>query len=162
MRTKVVVDASPLIALSIVGKLDLLKKIFDEIYIPEKVYREVVVEGEGLIGAEEIKSAKWIKVRKVEMPSLYSPSTTGIDEGEIKVLALAKKIDADFAIIDEHLGRNAAKALDIPIKGTLGVLLIAYYRKLVSKDGLVKVIDKLKNSDIRISHRLYNWFIKQL
>jgi len=72
MGTKVVVDASPLIALSIVGKLDLLKKIFDEIYIPEKIYQEVVVEGEGLIGAEEIKSAKWIKVRKVEVPSLYS------------------------------------------------------------------------------------------
>jgi len=141
MGTKVVVDASPLIALLIVGKLDLLKKIFDEIYIPEKIYQEVVVEGEGLIGAEEIKSAKWIKVRKVEVPSLYSLSTTGIDEGEIKVLALAKEIDADFAIIDEHLGRNVAKALDIPIKGTLGVLLIAYYRKLVSRDEMVKVID---------------------
>ena len=94
-------------------------------------------------------------MRKVEVPSLYSPYTTGIDKGEIKVLALAKEIDADFAIIDEYLGRNAARTLDIPVKGTLGVLLIAYYRKLISKDELVKIINKLKNRTVPFSFTLF-------
>ena len=162
MGIKVVVDTSPLIALSIVGKLDILKKVFDEIYIPEKVYQEVVIKGEGLIGAKEVKSAKWIKIKKVKVPLLYSPFITGIDEGEIQVLALTREIDADFAIIDEYLGRNVAKALNIPVKGTLGILLIAYYKSLISKEELLKVVNKLKNSDIRISQRLYNWFMKRL
>jgi predicted nucleic acid-binding protein len=37
-----VVNSTPLIALSIVGHLDLLRHLFDELFIPASVYREVV------------------------------------------------------------------------------------------------------------------------
>ena len=42
---KVISNSSPLIHLSRIGELALLKYFFDEIIVPEAVYRECVIEG---------------------------------------------------------------------------------------------------------------------
>ena len=49
-----VADSSPLIHLAALGDLPLLKILFPEITIPEAVYREVVMEGQGRAGAQEV------------------------------------------------------------------------------------------------------------
>ncbi len=41
---KVIVNTTPLIALCHVGKLDVLKKLYGEILIPQAVYREIAVK----------------------------------------------------------------------------------------------------------------------
>jgi predicted nucleic acid-binding protein len=56
---KVVSNSTPLIALSRIGKLELLKQYFFEIIIPEAVYQEVVVSGGDLYGAKEVKGLDW-------------------------------------------------------------------------------------------------------
>ncbi len=43
---KVVSNASPLINLARIGRLDLLPRIFGRLFIPEAVWQEVVVEGQ--------------------------------------------------------------------------------------------------------------------
>jgi len=48
----VVADSSPLIHLSQIGRLNLLREFFDELLIPPAVYREVVLEGQGTAGLE--------------------------------------------------------------------------------------------------------------
>jgi len=55
----VVSNASPLINLSRIGKIDLLHSLFGNIMIPVAVWNEVVVEGEGLPGAANVKSS-WV------------------------------------------------------------------------------------------------------
>ena len=52
---KVVVNSMPLIALSKVLKLDLLRQMYNKIYIPEAVYREVTEKDD--IAAQKIKAA---------------------------------------------------------------------------------------------------------
>ncbi len=42
---KVVVNATPLIALSLINRLDLLPALFEEIVVPRAVYEEIVVQG---------------------------------------------------------------------------------------------------------------------
>lgn len=42
---KVIVNSTPLIALSHVGQLDLLKKIYSDIMIPDAVYKEMCMKG---------------------------------------------------------------------------------------------------------------------
>ncbi|ULB45167.1 hypothetical protein H4N54_22615 [Limnospira fusiformis KN01] len=42
---KVVVNGRPLIALSLIDRLQLLPRLFDEIFIPPTVYREVAIQG---------------------------------------------------------------------------------------------------------------------
>ncbi|MFH1992497.1 MAG: hypothetical protein ABIK98_08835 [Pseudomonadota bacterium] len=53
----VVSNASPLINMACIGKLNLLNQLYGELLIPEAVWNEVVVEGKGQPGSEEIKSA---------------------------------------------------------------------------------------------------------
>ena len=62
---KIISNASPLIALSNIGQVELLKKLFRKIIIPKAVYQEVVKEGKGKPGAVEVKKAvnKWIEVK---------------------------------------------------------------------------------------------------
>ncbi len=57
---KVVSNASPLINLARIGKLGLLRDLYEELTIPDAVWREVVLEGAGQPGADEIESAAWI------------------------------------------------------------------------------------------------------
>jgi hypothetical protein len=61
----IVSDASPLINLARIGKLELLRQLYGELVIPEAVWCEVVIEGEGQPGADEIKTATWVKTQPV-------------------------------------------------------------------------------------------------
>jgi uncharacterized protein len=63
----VVSNASPLINLSRIGKIDLLHSLFGALVIPEAVWSEVVVEGQGLPGAQIVESCSWI-TRPHQMP----------------------------------------------------------------------------------------------
>ena len=62
----VISNSSPLINLSIIGRLNLLERKFSEIIIPEAVWREVVVDGVGKPGTKEVEQAGWIKVHDVK------------------------------------------------------------------------------------------------
>ena len=51
---KVVINATPLIALSLINQLELLNELFDEVLVPPEVYQEVVIQGAGQPGAAEL------------------------------------------------------------------------------------------------------------
>lgn len=57
----VVCNSTILITLARIGKLNILKNLLKEIYIPDAVYKEVVIDGKGLPGAEEVEKAEWIR-----------------------------------------------------------------------------------------------------
>jgi len=60
---KVISDSSPLIFLSALGLLDILRIEFGEVLIPEAVYREVTANN--LKGSGEVQDADWIRVVSV-------------------------------------------------------------------------------------------------
>jgi len=55
-----VANSSVLISLSAIQQFDLLYKRFPEVLIPQAVWQEVVVEGKGQPGAQEVQSSNWI------------------------------------------------------------------------------------------------------
>ena len=57
-----IVNATPLIALAVVNRLDLLSQIFGEVIVPTAVYQEVVSTEMDRPGAQIITQAKWLKV----------------------------------------------------------------------------------------------------
>jgi hypothetical protein len=61
----VVADASPLIYLSALGRLDLLRVLYVRVLVPRTVFDEVVVVGQGEMGSGEVAAATWIEVREV-------------------------------------------------------------------------------------------------
>jgi predicted nucleic acid-binding protein len=53
----VVSNSSPLIALSRIGRLEILASFYKRILVPAEVHHEVTVDGRGLPGAEEVRKA---------------------------------------------------------------------------------------------------------
>ena len=53
----VVSDSSPLIALSRIGRLDILASFYKRILVPAEVHHEVTVAGRGLPGAGEVRTS---------------------------------------------------------------------------------------------------------
>jgi len=64
---KVVANSSVLIFLSKIGLLRLLKELFGVIYIPNAVYREVVIEGGERPGVVMVRKSDWIKVISIKI-----------------------------------------------------------------------------------------------
>jgi predicted nucleic acid-binding protein len=152
----IVCDASPLIALSLCNKLDLLDTLFKEVVLPERVYQEVSREGKPEAG----KIAAWArgKVQKVGKQPLFQAINLSLDAGESEAITLYWEKAADFLLIDEQRGRRIAAQNGIKIIGTLGILLLAKEKGLV--DVIKPFLDQLWASPIRISDSLYQDILK--
>ena len=110
---KVVSDASPIINIACIDKLNLLNQLYGELYIPEAVWNEVVVQGKGQPGADEIESAKWIKVQSVNDTSLVHALEQELDQGESEAIVLSLEIQAELLLMDERIGREVARHLGL-------------------------------------------------
>jgi predicted nucleic acid-binding protein len=77
-------------------------------------------------------------------------------------LLLARETQPDWVVIDERLGRRVAQALELPVKGTLGILLAAALAGLVFGQEVLAAIPKLVDQGIRISPRWQVWLQQEL
>ncbi|MGI9174011.1 MAG: DUF3368 domain-containing protein [Rhodothermales bacterium] len=118
----VVSYTSPIVNLAAVGHLHLLPALFGKITVPDAVYREIVVEGAGRPGADEVLSANWIEVQAVQDRRLVRVLEADLHSGEAEALALALELGADWALLDEQAARRSADALGLTYTGLLGVL----------------------------------------
>jgi len=146
-----VINASPLIFLSRSRHLDLLKTFAQEIWVPEAVATEILYRGQQDITARVIEQTDWI----VTKPAISIP--TNITEwrlgaGESSVLALAAKYPASDAIIDDLAGRKCAASLNIPVRGTLGIVLVAKQRGLIPEAR--SIIEDMMSAGLYLSRRV--------
>lgn len=157
----IVSNASPLINLSRIGKIDLLHSLFGSLVIPEAVWNEIVVEGQGLPGSEAVKSSSWISKKEVSNVTLVHTLRQELDAGEAEAIVLALEMKADLLLMDERLGRETAEHLGIRCLGLIGVLIEAKNRKLI---GQVKpIILALRDlAGFRISQALFDQVIADL
>lgn len=119
-----VANASPLIFLSRAGLLDLLQLISSEIVVPEIVAAEIEVRGKSDPTAQALAGTPWLVVTQTPLvPTQIQAWALG--PGESFVLAWAKTHSGSEAIIDDLAGRRFAAAFSIPVRGTLGLALIA-------------------------------------
>jgi predicted nucleic acid-binding protein len=119
---KVVVNTTPLIGLALIHRLDLLPALFTEVIVPRAVYEEVALQGAGRTGATALTQVSWVQIREPGTSPTIEPLLLGLDAGELQVLLLAREVHPDWVLIDERLGRRVARALQLPVKGTVGVL----------------------------------------
>ncbi len=115
-------NTTPLIALSSIGQLPLLRTIFHEIRVVDVVAGECAVGGK--IVVPDFTHFEWIYLVN-SFPCEHDSVLMRLDPGEKHTLNAAMKTHADLVIIDEKLGRNIAEYLGLAVTGTLGVLLKA-------------------------------------
>ncbi|HET6765365.1 MAG TPA: DUF3368 domain-containing protein [Longimicrobiaceae bacterium] len=124
----VVSDASPLITLAAVGRLEVLRALYGTVCVPEQVYAEVTGRGPG---AQEIRQAEWIEVRAISDRGMLHTVRGVLDPGELEAIALAMELRADLILIDESRARAAAISAGLHVVGVLGVIALAKGRGLI-------------------------------
>ena len=151
---KIVCNASPLINLARIGKLDLLRELYGELIIPEAVWHEVVEEGSGQPGADEVKCADWIKTQGVTNMDLRRALQQELDAGETEAIVLALEIGADLLLMDERIGREVARHFGLRYTGLIGILIEAKRKGRIS--AIKPHLDSMRNiAGFHLSNELY-------
>lgn len=145
MKGIIISDATPVIAFARIGNLKLLQQIVGEIIIPEAVFKELFEYKKADV--KSIKQCKWIKVAKVKSKNDVELLLPSLDRGEAEVIVLAKELKADLAIIDELSARKVAMTMNLPLIGTVGLLITAKKRGLIN--AVKPLLDEMISKGIR-------------
>jgi len=156
---KVIVNSTPIISLCHIGKLDLLKKLYGQVLIPEAVYREINEKQDSVAKIALDKSLNWIRVCKIqnEMAKFFFKSK--LHDGEVEVMILGKEENASLLIIDDKNAKNHAKYLKFNVTGTLGVLLKAKREGYI--DAIAPLLDKLLLKGIYLDDKIRALCLKE-
>ncbi len=128
--SRVVINASPLITLFRSDQQHILPRLFDEIIIPEAVWQEIVECGHQDPAATEIPNTSWLLKKKSDIsPAIMS---WDLGKGETAVIGYANLHPEYHVILDDAAARRCAKTFRIKSLGTLGVLLLAKRRGVIS------------------------------
>ena len=118
---KVVSNASPLVNLSRIGRISILKDLYGQIIIPEAVHREVVVAGKGMPGAVEVSEAKWIVTEKVSNFQQVHVLRYDLDAGEAEsiVLAIEKNASSEKPVFTVRDCRIIRRGMTLNKRGVM-------------------------------------------
>jgi predicted nucleic acid-binding protein len=159
-RRVVLSDASPPIAFSLLGRLDLLHALLGRITITDVVQSEILAGGERP-GQTAIAAA--IRARRIRaiIDRWAEPRLPDLDEGEASTLraAIHQSLPC-LVLIDERAGRAVAKELGIAHVGTVGVIVQAKKRGLVP--AARTLFEQLFAQDFRVSAGLINEALAQV
>ncbi|HWN41884.1 MAG TPA: DUF3368 domain-containing protein [Thermoanaerobaculia bacterium] len=126
----VILNNTPLVALSVLGRLDFLRRLFGEVLIPQAVCDEfLAVEAESRRAI--LAAAPWICSVPLTEPR-RALAYAGLDLGEAEVLALGEERSARLLVIDERKARRYAERMKFSVTGTLGLLLLGKKRGLIA------------------------------
>ena len=155
-------DASTLIHLALLGRLELMREFYDEVLIPPAVWKEVVEQGHGRAGAREVEEAArsgWLKVEAPTNELLLRLLKRDLDDGEAEAIALTVEREAEVVLLDESHARRRAGVYGLPKTGIVGLLIRA---KREGKIALLRQeLDRLRHdAGFWISDELYRQALK--
>lgn len=145
----VISDASPLIGLSIIDKLDWLPVMFGEVWIPAEVINEILPDRDapGETAIRETIERGWIKVW--DKPFELLPDLC-LDEGESACISIAVGCsEAVLLLIDERAGRAVAGEYGVKITGLAALVGHAKKRGLIADAR--EVFDQLHRAGFRMA-----------
>lgn len=144
MPDLVISNTSPLFYLYRIGHLDLLRKLYEQIVVPEAVVDELEAGREQGEHVPDVENYDWIRVRSVHVPELVR-LITDLGAGEAQVLALALEEPNSLVILDERLAREIASLQNLRITGTAGILLKA------KQQGYISAVKPLLNKLLQLN-----------
>lgn len=132
MPDALVVNASPLIFLGNVDRLDLLHTIgAGRIVVPDPVFDEVISGGHADKAANALARATWLEKRPAP-PIPESVAAWDLGPGESSVIAIALQEADARVVVDDLNGRKCGLAHGLGVIGTVGVVVTAYRRGRVA------------------------------
>lgn len=141
MPKVVISDASTLILLHKIGKLNLLKAVYHELVTTPEVKEEF---GETL--------PQWIDIKTPSDKKYQTFLQTQVDLGEASAIALATDYADALLLLDDLKARKLATKLNFKVSGTLGVIHRA--KQLGVIDKVKPLVEKLLATNFRIADNI--------
>ena len=128
----VVSDTSPINYLVLIGHIQVLHALFDQVLIPDAVYRELQSPGTPpKVTSWMTAPPAWLS-RKSVMSMLHGEALERLGAGEQEAIALAAAMGNSVTLlIDERRGRTVAEEFQIRTIGVLGILEAAAEHGLI-------------------------------
>jgi predicted nucleic acid-binding protein len=138
MPKTIISDTSCFILLSKIGELDLLQKLYGEIFTTSVIAEEF---------GEELPN--WVKIQDSTDKFRIQILEIQIDKGESSAIALALEIPESTLILDDIKARKIAQGLGLNFTGTIGIIIKAKLQNIIS--SIEPIIEKIKQTNFRIS-----------
>ena len=146
-----VADATPLIALARIQRLELLRELYGQVLIGSVVKAETIDAGRSVraLGVEQIEAAVdagWLTIAHSTdteddlMQRLSQRSR--LHQGEAESIALARVRGLPL-VVDDKEARSVARAVGVHHVGTVSVLLQAHLRHGLGPDAMEHVLRDL-------------------
>lgn len=151
-------NASPLILLGKIHELHLLEVLSPDFRVPSAVVAEI---GDG---PAEDPTITWLTSASISNHIVDVPSTPpflaqwNLGAGETAVLSLALADNGSAVVLDDLAARKFAMTFDLPLIGTLGLLIRAKHRGAI--DQLGPQIRLLESAGVNLSQTVINHALK--
>jgi predicted nucleic acid-binding protein len=141
-----IINASPVIALARVGRVELLARLPLRASVPLAVAEEL---GQGNVDDPARRAVETGMFEIIETPApLPAILAWDLGKGETAVLSYAFTHPGWVAILDDGAARRCARSLSITITGTLAVVILAKQHNLIQ--SAVEVLQALRGADFRL------------
>jgi predicted nucleic acid-binding protein len=115
----VVSDTSPINYLVLMDRVDVLRDLFGEVFIPQAVYEELTrPEAPEAVRRWIAQLPRWVEVRQVETFNAYP----GLGWGESEAIQLAISLKANVVLLDDYNARVIAKAQGLFVTGVIEII----------------------------------------
>ncbi len=154
-----VVNTAPLIFLSKIKRLELLRIGADMVYAPAAVLNELkAVQDEALKAVQELLGT-WLLEKTCSQPNLLTITRQALDAGEAEVVALALELGTNDVVLDDLDARRFARRSGLQPIGTLGLLLAAKRAGIIQ--AISPEIDMLRKAGFHASNALVTRILEE-
>ena len=155
---RVIVNSTPLLVLGNIGRLDILRSLYERIIIPKAVYNEIMEKNDS--ASHAVRSASsWIIVETIKNPSEYALYHARLHSGEVETIILAQQSPfADLIVLDDNAARKTAEFLGLKVTGTIGILLKAKQTGIITQ--VKPILNDIMKNGFYISNHLLNMILE--
>ena len=148
MPKAIISDISCFIILTKIGELELLHKVYGQIFTTPEIVAEF---GETL--------PEWVKVEEATDKYRQTILELQIDKGESSAIAPALEMTDSNVILDDYKARKIAERLGVNFTGTLGVIVKAKLSGIIP--SVKPILEKIKQTDFRLSAEIELEILKE-
>lgn len=158
MSKRWVLDTSPLILLHKIDKLNLLVVLSEVLIVPNAVNDELLsYEEDRLVWQTFFDSSQKIIALKDSLQMHPDIEGWGLGRGESEVITYAITNAGYETILDDLEARKCAATFNIPLRGTIGIILKAKKENLIP--AAKPLIEELQKAGLRFNE---NWIKEAL
>jgi len=156
----IISNATPLIAFARIGQLELLRKVVENLIIPQAVAHEISDYTQTKRGVIDLSQEEWITVQSLQSQQRVRLLLPTLDRGEAEVIALALERQARLVLIDELTGRKVAESLNLNVSGSVGILIRA--KQMGEIPAIKPFLKEMKKQGVYFSQRFIDAVLYQL